>query len=158
MRDLVFVKFNSKLREKRDNKSKDPIEKGLNDILENGGNEFITGVVLDENVDQDCRRFDPGGGGGVPGPTRKLSLRVPAQMGRREMEHKGEKGNRGSCHPAPRADALAVGGYKRSRERGRACSSARPPARPPSRTRALDLPLIDVRRGSRFTMRGVAIC
>ena len=27
---------------------------------------------------------------GVPGPTSKLSLRVPAQMGRREMEHKGE--------------------------------------------------------------------
>lgn len=38
MRDLVFVKFNSKLREKRDNKSKDPIEKELNDILEDGGN------------------------------------------------------------------------------------------------------------------------
>jgi hypothetical protein len=36
-----------------------------------------------------CRRFDPGG---VPGPTSKLSLRVPAQMGRRETEHKGEKG------------------------------------------------------------------
>jgi hypothetical protein len=53
MRDLVFVKFNSKLREKRDNKSKDPIEKELNDILEDGGNEFITGVVPDENVDQD---------------------------------------------------------------------------------------------------------
>jgi hypothetical protein len=29
---------------------------------------------------------------GVPGPTSKFSLRVPAQMGRREMEHKGEKG------------------------------------------------------------------
>jgi hypothetical protein len=28
---------------------------------------------------------------GVPGPTSKLSLRVPAQMGRREMEHKGER-------------------------------------------------------------------
>jgi hypothetical protein len=27
---------------------------------------------------------------GVPGPTSKLSLRVPAQMGRRETEHKGE--------------------------------------------------------------------
>jgi hypothetical protein len=53
MRDLVFVKFNSKLREKRDNKSKDPIEKGLNDILEDDGNEFITSVVPDENVDQD---------------------------------------------------------------------------------------------------------
>jgi hypothetical protein len=28
---------------------------------------------------------------GVPGPTSKLLLRVPAQMGRREMEHKGEQ-------------------------------------------------------------------
>jgi hypothetical protein len=28
---------------------------------------------------------------GVPGPTSKLSLRAPAQMGRREMEHKGQK-------------------------------------------------------------------
>jgi hypothetical protein len=35
-----------------------------------------------------CRCFDPGG---VPGPTSKLSLRVPAQMGRRETEHKGEQ-------------------------------------------------------------------
>jgi hypothetical protein len=34
-------------------------------------------------------------------------------MGRREMEHKGgRKGNRGSCYPAPRADALAVGGLQ----------------------------------------------
>jgi hypothetical protein len=33
-----------------------------------------------------CRRFDPGG---VPGPTSKLSPRVPAQMGRRETEHEG---------------------------------------------------------------------
>jgi hypothetical protein len=29
---------------------------------------------------------------GVPGPTSKLSLRVPAQMGRREIEHMGKKG------------------------------------------------------------------
>jgi hypothetical protein len=28
---------------------------------------------------------------GVPRPTSKLSLRVPAQMGRHEMEHKGEE-------------------------------------------------------------------
>jgi hypothetical protein len=76
-------------------------------------------------------------------------------MGRREMEHKGEKrGNRGSCYPVPRVDALAVGGYKRSRERERACPSARPPVRPPSRTRALDLPFIDVRRRPRCTMGG----
>jgi hypothetical protein len=60
---------------------------------------------------------------GVPGPTSKLSLRVPAQMGRRETEHKGGRNSKGkpwpSCCPAPRADALAVGGYKRSRGRGR---------------------------------------
>jgi hypothetical protein len=35
-----------------------------------------------------CRHFDPGG---VPGPTSKLSPRVPAQMGRRETEHEGGK-------------------------------------------------------------------
>ena len=85
---------------------------------------------------------------GVLGPTSKLSLRVPAQMGRRETEHKGGK-PWPSCCPAPRVDALAVGGYKRSRggERERAYASARPPARPPSRTRVLNLPFIDVRRG-----------
>jgi hypothetical protein len=70
---------------------------------------------------------------GVPGPTSKLSLRVPAQMGQRETEHKGEtiRGTAASCCPAPRVDALAVGGYKRSRGRERAGLSARPPARPP---------------------------
>jgi hypothetical protein len=99
-----------------------------------------------------CRRFDPGGS---LDRRVKLSLRVPAQMGRREMEHKGE--NRGSCYPAPRADALAVGVTsvregERERESVRACSSARPPARPPSHMRALDLPFIDARRGSRCTM------
>jgi hypothetical protein len=36
--------------------------------------------------------------------------------------------------------------------RERACPSARPPARPPPCTRALDLPFIDVRRGSRCSM------
>jgi hypothetical protein len=43
----------------------------------------------------------------------KLSLRVPAQMGRRETEHKEGGNSKGkpwpSCCPAPRADALAVG-------------------------------------------------
>jgi hypothetical protein len=50
-------------------------------------------------------------------------------------------------------DALEVGVTSvREGERERACSSARPPARPPSRMRALDLPFIDARRGSRYTM------
>jgi hypothetical protein len=35
---------------------------------------------------------------GVPGPTSKLSLRVPAQMGRRETEHKGEN-SKGKLRP-----------------------------------------------------------
>jgi hypothetical protein len=43
-----------------------------------------------------------------------LSLRVLAQMGWREMEHKGEK--RGSCYPAP-GECACSRGYKRSRER-----------------------------------------
>jgi hypothetical protein len=51
-------------------------------------------------------------------------------MGQRKMEHKEGK-TAASCCPAPRVDALAVGGYKRSRGRERACPSARPPARPP---------------------------
>jgi hypothetical protein len=64
---------------------------------------------------------------GVPGPTSKLSPRVPAQMGRHETEHeggqKGRHAKRGnpwpSCCPAPRSGVLAVGGYKRPRGRGR---------------------------------------
>jgi hypothetical protein len=75
---------------------------------------------------------------GVPGPTSKLSLRVPAQMGRRETGHKGGRTVRGThglrvvLRPG-RMDALAVGGYKRSRGREREqepYASARSPARP----------------------------
>ena len=64
---------------------------------------------------------------GVPGPTSKLSLHVAAQMGRREMEHKGEKPRlvlsyaQGGCACSRGLQAFA-------RERERACSSARPPA------------------------------
>jgi hypothetical protein len=83
---------------------------------------------------------------GVPVLTSKLSLRAPAQMGRRETGHKGgrtARGNRGLrvvLRPG-RLDALAVGGYKRSRgserererEREREpYAPARSPARPTS--------------------------
>jgi hypothetical protein len=46
-------------------------------------------------------------------------------MGRREMEHKGKtiRGIAASCCPAPRADVLAVRGYKRSRGRESMCVS-----------------------------------
>jgi hypothetical protein len=55
-----------------------------------------------------CRCFDPGGS---LDRRVKLSLRVPAQMGWRKMEHKG--GKRGSCYPAPGGCACSRG-YKRS--------------------------------------------
>ena len=95
-----------------------------------------------------CRRFDPGGS---LDRRVKLSLRVPAQMGRREMEHKG--GEPRLVLSCAQGGCACSRGYKRSRgrERERACSSARPPARPPSHMRALDLPFIDARRGSRCT-------
>ncbi|WVZ64756.1 hypothetical protein U9M48_014231 [Paspalum notatum var. saurae] len=59
MRDLVFVKFNSKLRIKNnENKSKDPIEKKVQDVLDDDDNEFITGLApvpnaIDEQQAQD---------------------------------------------------------------------------------------------------------
>jgi hypothetical protein len=59
------------------------------------------------------RRFDPGGS---LDRRVKLSLRVPAQMGWREMEHKGENAARVILR---QGDALAVGVTSvRARERG----------------------------------------
>jgi hypothetical protein len=79
-----------------------------------------------------------------------LSLRAPAQMGWHEMEHKG--GKTAARVILRQGDALAVGVTSvREGEREGASSSARPPARRPSRMRALDLPFIDARRGSRCT-------
>jgi hypothetical protein len=107
-----------------------------------------------------CRRFDPGGS-----LDRRVNCRCVSQPrwvgARRNTRGKIVRETAASCCPAPRADALAVGGYKRSRGRerkGEPCASARSPAWPPSRTRALDLPFIDVRRGPRCTMGGVAMC
>jgi hypothetical protein len=62
-----------------------------------------------------CRRFDPRGS-----LDRRVNCRClsqPRWVGAR-WNTRGKK-NRGSCYPAPRADALAVGGYKRSRGRER---------------------------------------
>ncbi|KAF0895686.1 hypothetical protein E2562_014305, partial [Oryza meyeriana var. granulata] len=53
MSDLVFVKFNSRLKHKRENKTRDPIEKQVVDILEDDDNEFITGVALAADDEQE---------------------------------------------------------------------------------------------------------
>jgi len=45
MRELVFVKFNSKLRNKKQNKDRDPIEKDVEDVQADNDNEFIMGAV-----------------------------------------------------------------------------------------------------------------
>jgi hypothetical protein len=108
---------------------------------------------------------------GVTGPTSKLSPRAqPRWVGARRSAKGGrsrrETGVKGETHdlcvcPAPRSGALAVGGYKRPRGRERAAyASAVPsfPARPTFCKRALDLPFIGVRKGSRCTMGGVAVC
>ena len=44
MRDLVYIKFNSLLRQKKANKDKDPLEKTVVDALEDEDNEWITGL------------------------------------------------------------------------------------------------------------------
>jgi hypothetical protein len=119
-----------------------------------------------------CRRFETGG---VPGPTSEMSPRALAQMGRREAEREGgeerqlETGVREVEIPRPSCSSRAqVGcacsrGYKRPRGRGseRPHASACPvlfPARPTLCKRALVLPFIGVRRGSRCIMGGVAEC
>jgi hypothetical protein len=109
-------------------------------------------LVLDNTFlmnDHSCRRFDPEG---------SLDWRVncrcvpqPRWVGARWNTRRGKTA--ASCCPAPRVDALAVGGYKRSW--GREREHVRQPVLTRGhlfRMRALDLPFIDVRRGSRCTM------
>jgi hypothetical protein len=101
---------------------------------------------------------------GVPGPTSKLSPRVPAQMGRREAEHEGGKRHAKGKPAAFMLPCAQVGcacsrGVTSVREGER--ETVRQPVLSrgqPSRTRALDLPFIGVRRGSRCTMGGVEVC
>jgi hypothetical protein len=108
---------------------------------------------------------------GVPGPTSKLSPRAPAQMGRRETERERGKKPEGDMrkrgNPRPSCLSRAQVGCACSRglqasawERARGlCAPSRPsPARPTFCKRALDLPFIGVRRGSRCTMGGVTVC
>jgi hypothetical protein len=90
-------------------------------------------------------------------------------MGRRETKceggkpdgdrRKGETRGLRVC-PAPRSGALAVGGYKRPRGGEREAYARRPvpPRGQPSRTSALDLPFIGVRRVPRCTIGDVAVC
>jgi hypothetical protein len=95
---------------------------------------------------------------GVPGPTSEMSLRAPAQMGRRETEREG--GKKGQPEREREVEILQPSCLSHAQV-GCACSRACPvpfPARPTFRKRALVLPFIGVRRGSRCTLGGVAEC
>jgi hypothetical protein len=106
---------------------------------------------------------------GVPGPTSKLSPRVPAQMGQRETEHEGgqERGRQAEkgkpvafVLPCAQVGCACSRGLQASAwERARDFTRRPiPPRSQPSRTRALDLPFIGVRRGPRCTIGDVAVC
>jgi hypothetical protein len=108
-----------------------------------------------------CRRFDPGGS-----LDRRVNCRCVSQprwVGARRR-HKGEnsKGNRAlvlSCAQGGCDCSRGLQAFAREREIGR--ETARQPVLPRGhlfRTRALDLHFIDVRRGSRCTTGGVAVC
>jgi hypothetical protein len=95
-----------------------------------------------------CRRFGPRG----PSiePTSEFFAACPYPDGLTQDGTQGENTARVISHQG----VLVVGVTSvREREREWACSSARSPARPPRR-KALDLPFIDARRGSRCTMGG----
>jgi hypothetical protein len=89
-------------------------------------------------------------------------------MGRRETEHEGgRKGDRRKGEtrglrvcPAPRSGALAVGVTSVRMGGGErlACAVPSSPRGQPSRTNALVLPFIGVRRGPRCTIGDVAVC
>jgi hypothetical protein len=94
-----------------------------------------------------CRCFGPGGSVSQP---VNLSLRAPAQMGWRKMEHKGECG---LYYLAP--GVLVVGVTSVAREIERESEPVRLLVLPPvtlPRRKALDLPFLDARRGSRCTV------
>jgi hypothetical protein len=94
---------------------------------------------------------------------RRVNYRYVSQprwVGVRWSTRGNNKGNRGlvlSCAQGGCACSRGLQAFAREWER-EPCASAHPPARPPSRTRALDLPFIDVRRGSRCTTGSVSMC
>jgi hypothetical protein len=92
---------------------------------------------------------------GVPGSTSKFVVACPCLDG---LAQDGTQGRNAARIISHQGGVLVVGVTSvREREREWACSLARSPARP-SRMKALDLPFIDARRGSRCTMGGVAMC
>jgi hypothetical protein len=104
-----------------------------------------------------CRHFDLGGS-----LDRRVNCRCVSQprwVGARRNTRGSKRGNPGSCLSCAQGGCACSRGLQAfARERARTCASAHPPARPPSRTRALELPFIDVRRRPMCTMGSLAMC
>jgi hypothetical protein len=94
----------------------------------------------------------------IPGPTSKLSLRVPAQMGRRETEHKGERREPRLVLSYAQGECACSRGLQAFAREGESLFVSPSSRAATVRTRALNLPFIDVRRRPRCTMGGVAMC
>jgi hypothetical protein len=111
-----------------------------------------------------CRRFDPGGSLDRRVNYRRVSQ--PRWVGARWSTKGGKKQAKGkpAAFVLPCAQvgcACSRGLQESARERERDRETVRQlvlPRGQPSRTRALDLPFIGVRRGPRCTMGGVAVC
>jgi hypothetical protein len=79
MRDLVFVKFNLKLRQKKDNKDRDPLEKPVLDAIEDEDNEWITGIEPTE--------VDPGQEGEIGSSSQGVVAAPQGQEKRKGGNH-----------------------------------------------------------------------
>jgi len=78
MRDLVYIKFNSMLRQKKANKDKDPLEKPIVDALEDEDNEWITGL---EPTEVDPKNDGETGAGGSSQGTAAAPQREETRRG-----------------------------------------------------------------------------
>ena len=75
MRDLVYIKFNCRLRQKKDNKDKDPLEKHVLDVLEDEDNEWITGIEPTEEDPLQKGETGASSQGVAPPPQREETRR-----------------------------------------------------------------------------------
>jgi hypothetical protein len=110
-----------------------------------------------------CRRFDPGGSLDRRVNYRRVSQ--PRWVGARQSTKGGRNRQKGKpaafVLPCAQVGCACSRGVTSVREGERERQTVRQPVLPrgqPSRTRALNLPFIGVRRGPRCTMGGVAVC
>ena len=89
MKDLVFVKFNSRLKQKRDNKDKDPIEKHVHDVvLEDEDNEWITGIEPTEGDEEQEEQTEASSQGGAATSQREERTKRANQQKLRSRKRK----------------------------------------------------------------------